>query len=427
MRGAWIAALLLAAPLAHVAKGAQAVQGSQTEQVPIGATVEVPLDHEHPEMGRAPLYYELGAPYDPAKPLLLVIADGQQFYVRKGVMARLQRDEFGDAFNVAGIVGRGATQPFIDAALDAAGRPAWEKAWRVFRAEQWVEDIDAVRRAIAGADSKVLLYGVSGGALLVQQYLSRHGGQVARAFIGAPVNPFLVGELRLSSDRFWEEIGPELQKTLRAALDKHAGDRAAVIMTLQRQNFFVPPDRLPAARAELIQALAAGDTGTYEKARKDYQVEEVKSFFDSNAGIPIRVREYEFFQPSGAASRLSDGGVNPDLENQRNFAAPLLAVHEAGRIPAPVFDAAPFHRLDTELFILAGRWDHAVDYRSTFALAAGFPRRHLFMADDDHMLGRMKDDDSRQALLRAFFAFGLGSPQMTAALAAAERHRWIED
>src|SRR5918911_1145782 len=82
----------------------------------MGRTIEVPLDYKAPEMGRAPLYFEFGASFDPTKPVVFIIADGQQFYVRRGSVAELQHTLFGDAFNVVGIVGRGFTPEFIKAA-----------------------------------------------------------------------------------------------------------------------------------------------------------------------------------------------------------------------------------------------------------------------------------------------------------------------
>src|SRR5262249_18539565 len=149
---------------------------------------------------------------------------------------------------------------------------------------------------------------------------------------------------------------PALQTTLRAVLHKRASDRSRILMTLQRQNFFVPPEKLPQARADLIRALAAGDEMRYEEARKTYQVDVVHGFFDSPAGIPVRVREFEFLYPSGALPRLKGEAVLPNLENTYNFAKPLVALCEKGKIPAPTLDFARLHRLTTEVCVVAGRW-----------------------------------------------------------------------
>ena len=114
--------------------------------------------------------------------MVFIIADGQQFYVRRGAIAQLRKSSFGDAFNVVGIIGRGFTQEFARAVQDASGQTRWALAWRVFNSEQWVEDIDTVRRKLVGQRGGILLYGASGGAYLVHQYLMKYGAHVQRAF-----------------------------------------------------------------------------------------------------------------------------------------------------------------------------------------------------------------------------------------------------
>jgi pimeloyl-ACP methyl ester carboxylesterase len=395
----------------------------------LGKTIEMPLDHQAPDKGRASLYYEFGAPYDPKKPVVFVIADGQQFFMRKGAVAAMQKDSFGDGVNVVGIVGRGATKAFRDATLDDRGRPDWEKGWRVFNSGQWVQDIDAVRKAVVGERGQVSLYGRSGGAMLVHEYLARHGEHVGRAFTAAAVDPWHEGELGLNSDHFWQEIGAhdtKLQGTLLDVLKRRADDRPRILMTLQRQNFFVPPEKLQQARADLIRALADGDDKRYEEARKTYQVDAIIALEESPEGIPIAVREFEFFYPSGALARLKGEAVYPNLENTYNAARPLVDLCKAGKIPEPSLDLARLHRLETEVLVIAGRWDHTVDYRTSIALAACYPRSRLFVADDDHMFGKLRKSGAMTKLLRAFLGSGFSSEEWRDALKAAAPHRWRE-
>lgn len=148
-----------------------------------------------------------------------------------------------------------------------------------------------------------MLYGRSGGAYLIHQYLSRHGARVARAFTQSPVNPPLNRELGIAIDRFWEELGAQdrgLQELLRKALARDPGERLRVLVTLQRQHFFVPAERIAAARAELIRALAEGDAALYERARKEYQADDVLKLYESAESIPQVVRVLELIHPSGA-------------------------------------------------------------------------------------------------------------------------------
>ncbi|HEY1605717.1 MAG TPA: alpha/beta fold hydrolase [Allosphingosinicella sp.] len=390
-------------------------------------SLSVPLDHGRPAAGSARLDYEFGARFDPRKPTVIMVADGQQFYVRKGAMPAFQQSLFGPGVNVVGLVTRGTTPAFVAATLGPGGKPDWQRAWRIFNADQWIADIDALRRALVG-NGKVMLYGRSGGAYLVHQYLAVHGDHVSRAFTQSPVNPEIVRDLDIGLDRFWKTLGaesPELQPMLVDLLKRRPGERTRILITLQRQHFFVPADRLKDERAKLIRALAAGDEGAYAQARKDYQVDDVMALLASNDSIPQNVRVLELIGPSGAFD-APEAGVSPLIEPQRNFAAPLIELEKAGRIPPPHFDLEALHRVRTEVFVLAAREDEAVDYRTTIALAYSYPHHRLFVADDNHTFARISGGGEDGKLIRAFFAGGLDSPRLAAALKAAAPYRWNE-
>ena len=82
---------------------------AEAQRVPVPTSVSVPLSYEDPSLGTAQLALDYAAPFDSAKRTVLVIADGQQFYVRPGAMRDLQQSTFGDAVNVVGITTRGTT------------------------------------------------------------------------------------------------------------------------------------------------------------------------------------------------------------------------------------------------------------------------------------------------------------------------------
>jgi hypothetical protein len=145
---------------------------------PIGAIIRVPFDHGQASGPTIELYYELGAAFDRDLPTVLVVADGQRFYIRRGAMSELQASHLGPGFNVVGLVGRGLTPEAVKAALQPDGRPDWETAWRLFRAAQWIEDLEDLRATLVGRRGRVLLFGQSGGSLLVRQYLAVHGDRV---------------------------------------------------------------------------------------------------------------------------------------------------------------------------------------------------------------------------------------------------------
>ena len=55
----------------------------QSSPPPLGRKIQVPLDYKSPGLGRAALYFEMGAPFDKTKPVVFIISDGQQFYVTR--------------------------------------------------------------------------------------------------------------------------------------------------------------------------------------------------------------------------------------------------------------------------------------------------------------------------------------------------------
>lgn len=414
-------ALLLCAPWLASASAQQ----SPTPE--LARTIQVPLDYQKPDLRKAPLYFEFGAPFDKTKPVVFIISDGQQFYVTRGSIAKLQQSIFGDDFNVVGIVGRGFSEVFTRSALDGTGQPDWVKAWQIFNSGQWVEDIESVRQAVVGKNGKLFLYGASGGATLVHEYLMKYGSHVARAYTESAAVPKLNHELGISVDRFWEEIGvadPSLQPILLRVLTEHPAERTNILIALQRQHFFVSAEQLPAARAEFIRALDKGDMAYLERVRKEYQVDAIVNLFNSQTGMPISVREFEFIYPTGAFQKRRTDRVNPYVESEYTFLKPLVDLADSDKIPAPGSGLSSAHRVETEVFVLAARWDEAVDYRTSIALAYSYPRHQLFIADDNHLFAKLNGSGARTRLLRTFLKYGLDSPQLKSALSLATPYRW---
>jgi hypothetical protein len=272
-----------------------------------------------------------------------------------------------------------------------------------------------------------MLYGKSGGAYLVQHYLSKHGASVRRAFIESPFNPFVNRELGIEIDHYWHELGArdkDLQPMLRKALEQKPEDRMRMLIALQRQHFYEPTDKLPQARRKLIRALAEGDARQYEEYRKKYEVDAVMGLYAADVGIPQRVRIIEFMRPTGEFQRLGGEAILPLIEQADHFSKPLQALVDAGTIPEPTFDFAANYRLETEVFLLGCGQDEAVDYRATIAVAYTYPRHQVFIAKDNHLLMGMVADGSRNRILRAFLAEGPGSAAYRDALRAGQSHRW---
>jgi hypothetical protein len=187
--------------------------------------IDVPVDCSNPESGRPRISYELGASFSPQKPTVFIIADAQQFYVRKGTLAQLQSSLLDSTFNVVGIIGRDNNEDLKKLCSDKDGNIDWIKAYQVFSWEQYVNDINEVRKKMVGNNEKILLYGQSGGGFLVHQYLIIYGQYIDRAFTAAAVNYQLDHESGINHDRFWDEV------------TKQNSEFAGKFSVLSRSNF----------------------------------------------------------------------------------------------------------------------------------------------------------------------------------------------
>jgi len=82
--------------------------------------------------------------------------------------------------------------------------------------------------------------------------------------------------------------------------------------------------------------------------------------------------------------------------------------------------------VDAPVLVVSGSRDHAVDYRSSIALASCYPHGELLILDADHMFSSLKTDGSLEALTRAFLVGGPDSDVWRSARAAIEPHVWRE-
>ncbi|MBN1885996.1 MAG: hypothetical protein JW876_10810 [Candidatus Krumholzibacteriota bacterium] len=391
--------------------------------------VEAPLDHDDPSAGVFDLYYELAAPFDPAKPTLIVVSDAQQFFVSPGRMERVAKSVGGEDCNVVGIVTRGKPCSALGDARRPDGSVDWCKAARYFSARQFVGDIDLVRRETVGETGRVMLYGASGGGLLLHQYVARHGDRVSRAWSRCAVMPGVNAALGIYADRFFLDLAahdPTLPPMLRFVLDGERVDRARLMHVLQRVNFFVEHTEIDETRASIVRRLYGGDAAVLDSLHAACQCAAVDSILGTPEAAAVVVRLFELDWPEikrRRAELFRNDVVYPELETLYRYIEPLVELLDAGRIAEP--DLAierGARRADTEMLILAGAHDHTVNWRSQEVLAGWYRRVHFFLADDNHMF--MKDAAGYRAMGTAFYLGGLGSEGFRSAVSAVEAHRY---
>lgn len=377
-------------------------------------SIEVPFLYEQPARGKFVLRYEIGRKFEASKPTILVIADGQQFYVRKGFIAPLQDELFGEGFNVVGILGRGSNQDLKKDLSRSDNHLDWLHAYELLKSEEWVDDIESVRKDVVGMNGGVLLYGRSGGGLLVHQYLVKYPAHVRGVFTQAAVNRFVDAEFGLNSDDFWDEIGAfdkKLQSLLLAVLEHHRTERNKIMLLLQRQNFFVPAGKIQDERSHLIHVLAEWDENEIGALAKQYQVDAVLANLETRDPA-TSVRLFELFAPVLSHQRKGNQNrISPDIEVGMIFGAPLISLLSKGEIKMPTMDLDALHRVSADVYMLAGRFDHTADYRSQMVLAAHYPKHRLLLVRDDHDFLELNKTGLYPLLVQSALAEGIHGPQ----------------
>lgn len=394
--------------------------------------IMVPFDHAAPEKGSFPLYFELAAPYDPQKETLFVLSDGQQFFIRPHSMVRVMQKFADSSFNTVGIITRGKECSPINGMVNALGTVDYKKAYTVYSSRQYVEDIELVRQALVGKNGKIMLYGGSGGGLLVYQYLAQYGQFVKRTFTQCAVMPHLEKKLNIEVDHFHTDIAqydPELPSLLQDIMTAHPSRRKKIMHIFQRMNFFLPHREIQKKRADFIREMGRGNLGIIDRLFEKYQCNAVESLMASPEGAAIKVRIFEIFYPliPTMLSKLSDEtAFFPEYETMMSYIKPFWDLVNRNEIEGPSdLDESRLKSFSGEVFILAGRFDHTVSWQSQNELSRYFEKKFLFMANDNHMF--MADPAGYKKMRLLFYKHGLRSPILEKSILECSQNRWSEN
>lgn len=362
-----------------------------------------PVDHKMPEGTTFNLEYEFGNKFQPELPTIIVVSDAQQFYVRKGNMASIRKELFGNEYNVLGIIPRSNNEKLREMVY-VNGLIDWKKAYRIFSSYQMAYDIEFIRINLLNETDGVYLYGQSGGAYLITEYLSLFpDAPIEKVFIASAVNPAIQRKLSLLHDTFHDEFlskYPSTKSKLDHIIAEKFFDRKLIANLIQRQNFFVARSDLDRSRIELIDKLYEKDHEYIDYLIKEYQIDTLNVILGSDHGIPIRVRIFEFIKPLSGLWNADNTRYYPDIENSLFIAEPLF---EAGIEAVENFNKTQLRKFEGEVFILSGRYDHIADYRASIYLGGIFPYCRLLIVEDDHMFASLKSENRYSAIIMEFF------------------------
>lgn len=375
--------------------------------------IEVPIDHENKEQGTFLLFYELSKNFDYSRPTIFYIQDSQQGAQPGSLDQLVQQGRFDTTFNYVRHEPRGRQYSYIDM-NNEDGSTDWKKVYRLMSSRQHVEDIEMVRRDLFKdhPEAKVYMWGRSGGAYLVQEYLVKHTDTIDRAFIRNTPNPTIMANLGNPESRVLinnlNAIDTTLHSKLKAVLDRETVPRLNLLWLLLQIPY---GNENPAEKqAALVSELYAGNMTLYnqylQNKRNDYsELSKRMNAIRKQMGPGLLVRPIEcdsyLLGPKPA-------WIDPVYSCLRDLSRPIIELVETKKVAPPVYPALEDYRaIKTEVFCLMSKRDHMSPYRIGIELGKYIKNYQLFIADDNHLL--TLHAECYPALRSAFFKYGTNS------------------
>jgi pimeloyl-ACP methyl ester carboxylesterase len=159
--------------------------------------IQLPIDHQNKSFGNFTDFYLLSPNFKPGDPVVFQLYDNQQEAVGLIKTAGDFKEfdnRIGKGISYVLIGNRGVSPTLFPEVFNKDGKQNYKLALKLYGSDEQIEDIefvrqDMARRGLLPKDGKIMLYGGSGGGVLIQQYISKYGEHVSRALVestGAP-------------------------------------------------------------------------------------------------------------------------------------------------------------------------------------------------------------------------------------------------
>ncbi|ERK31208.1 hypothetical protein [Clostridium intestinale] len=158
--------------------------------------IDLPIDYNNITSGKYRGFYRLSPNFTPGKDIIFYLTDGQQNKVHTKSTFDLFEEKIPNLSYV--VMGRRGSSPSLfPEVYTSSNNVDYKKAMNLYGTDQQIEDIEMVRQDLQEKgylrpDGKIMLFGGSGGGVLVQQYLAKYGQHVYRAMLEATSAPDII-------------------------------------------------------------------------------------------------------------------------------------------------------------------------------------------------------------------------------------------
>jgi pimeloyl-ACP methyl ester carboxylesterase len=379
--------------------------------------LQISLDNGNRALGNFTAFYLLSPEFSAGEDVVFWLFDNQQERVGM-INSYMDFEYFEESLGGLSYVlmgNRGVSPTLFPEVFNKDDKANYSQALKLYGSEQQVDDIEAVRqdmqrKGLLAQDGRIMLYGGSGGGVLVQQYVDKYGEHVSRALVEFSGGPDLA---EAHNTTFMKEtyLSDEGVAESYFALKQDGDDRVSLAFLLYKIGLSGNVDLQNEILESKVDAYSLQGQWAYIRSwlTPSCNFPLVQRMLDAPRELEVKVRMYELigdeverYHPTSAQE------VCLGYEWIKVILADFIKARKAGQIPTTrIHLNRSGYR--GEVMIWSGTADQVFSEQMGKWLCQSYPNARLALFNDSHE--RKMDLDYRLEFRRDFFINGLYSSE----------------
>lgn len=383
--------------------------------------IELPIDHHNPDLGKYKGFYVLSPGFTAKKDVIFYFTDGQQNKVSTQFDFNYIFEPKLPGLSYVVMGRRGSYPSLFPEVYTKDGSLDYKKAMNLYGTGQQIEDIEMVRQDLEKKgylppDGKIMLFGTSGGGILMQEYLAKHGDHVSRVLLEATGAPDIVVDNKIKDigspfTDLMKEKNPKTLKKLEDILANKKVDGAALCFMLYKiQLYDVDWEN---TCAKLIDEIADGNKWNYYKNlfNPEYNFSLSKFLMKFPMMDSTKVRIFEIVGEQLSKYLEMPGDINVPFEWEKVMVQDYLDKAKAGVIDIPRINLTEERKnYNGEVLLLIGDADNQFSVKAAEVIKKAYPKSKMVLVHDAHAM--LANTKGYQNLRAAFFTKGLYTEEL---------------
>ncbi|WP_415468460.1 hypothetical protein [Clostridium saccharoperbutylacetonicum] len=383
--------------------------------------IELPIDHNNSSLGKYKGFYRLSPNFTPRKDVIFYLTDGQQNKVHTKSTFDIFEAKIPGASYV--VMGRRGSYPSLFPEVYTNEKDVnYKKTMNFYGTDQQIEDIEMVRQDLGKKgylppDGKIMLFGGSGGGILVQQYLAKYGEHVSRVMLEATSAPDIIidNKVNITGYNFniiMKEKNSAALEKLKNILTSEKVDRAKLCYMLFKIS--VTHIDWVDTCAKLIDEIYQGNKKTYYKnlCNPEYNFSLCEIMMESPIMESTKVRMFELDgEQLIKYCKEPNTDINVCFEWDKELLKDYLKQAEAGILNVPKINLLEDRKkYNGEVLFFIGDMDIDFSPNVAKAITQSYPKSKMVLVHDTH--GMVMEGEEYQNLRTTFFTQGLYSDKL---------------